>query len=362
MQKTSISWCPGSAARRCSRWLTAVCSSVLTRCDSFGAISILGIAAGHRSRLHAYWRVGTRGGYRWRFVSVAAVAAILIVLGRWTSSLRILRLWIWAECDATGAHMQHSPSAFPLRYARAAELRAERVAQARQRNLQRYNAALDREIASSTPRPISKVAASLGLAALSLPYYSPERSAQLVARRESFYSTRQRGLRGRLHARLVAALQVRGGPTVRGIARSLGIKAFVALSLCPEESRLLREQRARELKDASARCVAAMREDLARPRPHGVYWVAGQLGISPGKLQRADPQLYRTAAQAHAEALRARRLRLGQALERELRSDSPRSARAVALECGVCPRVAARYCPEPYRRLVELRKRLRGVH
>ena len=270
-------------------------------------------------------------------------------------------------------------SAFPLRYARAAELRAERVARVRQRNLQRFNAVLDGEIASSTPRPISELAASLGLACQSLSYYSPERSAKLVARRESFYSTRQPGLRERLHARLVAALQVRGGPTVRGIARSLGVKDFVVLSLYPEESRLLLEQRTRERKDASARCVAAMREDLARPRPHGVYWVADRLGISPGKLQRSDPRLYRTlsglrlmraaaakrvresAAKARADALRAERAPLVRALERELRSDSPRSLRAVALECGVRPQVLAQSCPDLYRRLVELREQLRRV-
>ena len=71
-------------------------------------------------------------------------------------------------------------SAFPLRYARAAELRAERVARARQRNSQRLNAALDREIASGAPRSIREVAASLGVSSESLHYYSPERSAGLL--------------------------------------------------------------------------------------------------------------------------------------------------------------------------------------
>ena len=188
-------------------------------------------------------------------------------------------------------------SAFPLRYARAVELRAERVARAHQRSSQRFNAVLDREIASSAPRSISEVAASLGVSVNSLYYYSPERLAGLVARRESFSSTRQPGLRDRVHAGLVAALQVRGGPTVHGIARSLGVKDFVALSLCPEECRLLSDQRARERKDGSARRVAAMREDLARPRSHGVCWVADRLGISTEALRRADPQLYRRFAE-----------------------------------------------------------------
>ena len=272
-------------------------------------------------------------------------------------------------------------SAFPLRYARAAELRAERVARARQRSSQRLNAALDREIASGAPRSIPEVAASLGVSSESLRYYSPERSARLAARRESLYSTRQPGLRDRVHAGLVAALQVQDGPTVHGVARSLGVQDFVARTLCREECRLLFDQRARERKDRPERYAAAMREDLARPRPHGVYWVADRLGICSVTLRRADPQLYRTlsglplaraaaakrvresAARARADALRARRFRLARAVERELRRDSPRSAGAVALECGVSRPTLARHCPELHCRLVELRKgRLRGVH
>ena len=100
-----------------------------------------------------------------------------------------------------GTHATLS-SAFPLRYARAAELRAERIARTHQRNSQRCNAVLDREIGSSAPRSISEVAASLGVSVDSLYNYSPARSAGLVARRESFYSTRQPGLRDRVHAAL----------------------------------------------------------------------------------------------------------------------------------------------------------------
>ena len=271
--------------------------------------------------------------------------------------------------------------AFPLRYARAAELRAERVARDRELNSQRLNGVLDREIAAGAPRSITEVAASLGVSSALFYYHSPDRSARLVAMRESFHSTRQPGLRDRVHAALVAALQVAEGPRVREVTRSLGVEDFVALSLCREDYRLLVDQRARERKDRRERYVAAMREDLDRARPRGVYWVADRLGVCAATLRRADSQLYRTlsgvrsaraaaatrvresAARARADALRARRFRLAQAVDRELRRDSPRSARAVALECGVPPSVLAHHCPAPYRRLVELRKgRLRGVH
>ena len=273
--------------------------------------------------------------------------------------------------------------AFPLRYARAAELRVERVARDRQLQSQRLNAALDREIAAGARRSITEVAESLGVSSGVLHYYSPDRSARVVGMREAFHSTRRPGLRDRVHAALLAALRVPEGPSLHEVMRSLGVGDFVAASLCPEQYRLLVDERAREQKYRRERCVAAMREDLGRPRPRGVYWVAARLGVCAKTLRRADSQLYRTvilsgvrlaragaarrvresAARARADALRARRFRLAQAVDRELRSDSPRSARAVALECGVPPSVLAYHCPEPYRRLVELRKgRRRGVH
>ena len=280
-----------------------------------------------------------------------------------------------------GGNFATQSFAFPLRYARAAELRRERVVRSRQLNSRRLNPLLDREIAAGAPRSISEVARSVGVRLGVLRYYSAERAARLAAMRRGSHTTRQPGLRDRVQTALVAALEVPEGPTVSEVMRSLGVKEFVALRLCPEHYRSLVDQRAREREERRERCVTAMREELGRRQPGGVGGVADRLGVSKTALRGADPQLYSAlsgvraaraaaarrrrerAAEARAVALRERRLRLAQALERELRSDSPRSARAVALECGVSMSVLAHHCGEAYRRLVELCKARRdGVH
>ena len=267
--------------------------------------------------------------------------------------------------------------AFPLRHSRAIELRSERLARKRARNTERFDALLDREIAGGARRSLTEIAAALGVSAATVHYYSRDRAARLVAMRQAAFFTRQPGLREPVHAALVSALGVVDGPTVRDVARSLGVPDFVVLSVCPEEYRALVDKRDRERRDRHERYAVAMREDLDRRPPRGVTWVANCLGVCPATLRRADPELYvrlsdgpgeraavrrrrrKAAARARAAAVRARRSQLGQAVDRELRSDSPRSARAVAMECGVPPSVLRYHYPEQYRRLVELRK-MRG--
>ena len=117
---------------------------------------------------------------------------------------------------------------------------------------------------------------------------------------------------------------------------------------------------------------------LARTHPRGVTIVADRLGVCPATLRRADPALYAklsalppdraaasrcrrdSAAHARAAALRTRRSHLSQALDRELRSDAPRSPRAVALEAGVPPSVLRHHGPDQYRRLFEFRSGARA--
>ena len=106
-------------------------------------------------------------------------SAILIVLGCWTSSLRILRLWIWGGCGATEARMQHrrlrSRCATRGRWSCALSALREPTSVTHSASM-RYLTG-DR---SSAPRSISEVAASLGVSVDSLYYYSPARSAGLV--------------------------------------------------------------------------------------------------------------------------------------------------------------------------------------
>ena len=267
--------------------------------------------------------------------------------------------------------------AFPLRHIRAIELRSERLSLKRRRDRERFNAVLDRDIAAGAPRSITEIAAALGVSAASLHSHAPGGAARVVAMREAVFSTRQPGLREPFRAALLAALGVREGPTVREVARSLGVAGFLVERVCPEEYRALVDQRARERRERQERYAVAMRQELERCPPRGVTWVADYLGVCPATLRRADPGLYarlsggraaarkrrrKAAARARAEALRSRKLQLGDAVERELRRDSPRSARAVAVECGVPPSVLRYHYPAEYRRLVDLRRlRRRGL-
>ena len=262
--------------------------------------------------------------------------------------------------------------AFPLRHARARELRALRLARERELTSQRYDALLEREIADGAPRPLCEIAATLGVRPATVTCYSPERSAQLVALRQSSFSTRGLDLPERVRSALHAALELPEGPTLKAVARSLGVKRAFVSNLYPDDSRVLVDLRDRERKARHARYSAAMREDLARPRPRGITFVADQLGVCRPTLRRADPALYarftalphdrasasrrrrESAARARADALRGRRSYLAEALERELRSHAPRSPRAVAVECGVAPSVLRHHCPDRYRLLREL--------
>ena len=282
--------------------------------------------------------------------------------------------------DLAGLMRTHSTgpaslsTSFPLRHLRACELRVQRLERERANLKQRLNSALEGEIASGAPRPLSEVAESVGVPRAALKYHSAERSAECVALRESSFSTRERGLRERVQAVLLAALEVTEGPTVHEVARSLGIEDFVVLSLCPDDYRRLVEVRGREREARHGSYADAMREDLRCPRPHGVTAVADALGVCHATLKRADPRLYsklaavpleradtkrrRRESEAHvrAERLSERRLQLRAALKRELQSDSPRSPRAVALENGVSASVLRHHCRKLYDRLLELRE------
>lgn len=267
---------------------------------------------------------------------------------------------------------------FPLRYARARELRVERLARRREETSERFNAVLDRELGTGTVPSLTRVAASLGVSQATLVAYSPERSARIVALRESSYSTRESGLGDRVHAALVAALAVPEGPTVHEVARSLGVEDFVVQSLCPDEYRQLVELRDREREARHAGYAAAMRADLARSPPQGITSLADALGVCPATLRRADPRLYAdlvAASSAHASAARrereqAARVRseslsvlrdtLARALEREIAVAEPRSPRAVALERGVPSSVLKHHCPALYQRLLDFRDEVRS--
>ena len=183
--------------------------------------------------------------------------------------------------------------AFPMAYARAAELRVERLVRKRELDAAHWKAVLEREIGAGAPRPIAAVAASLGIPHASLTYYCPEHSARIVAMRELSMSTRQPGLRDRVEAALVAARRVQEGPTVHEVARSLGVKDFVVASLCPEDYRLLVDQRERERTARRERYAAAMREDLRRCPPRGVTWVADSLGVCCGTLRASGSEALR---------------------------------------------------------------------
>ena len=264
---------------------------------------------------------------------------------------------------------------FPVRYVRAEALRDQRMAKRREVDVQGWNAVLDKEIASASPRSIVEIATSLGIRADILYHYCRVRVVRVVAIRDSLLSTHQPELRERVRAALVAALDEREGPTASGVARSLGIEKVAVRTLCPEECRLLIDQRARERRARYELYRAAMSQELERRRPRGPGWVAVCLGVCRATLRRAAPEVYaklvsagvkeagaamrrrREAAGERAEAVRARRLFLRRAADRELRRDSPRSAGAVASECGVQSQILRHYCPEQYQRLVELRRR-----
>lgn len=123
-----------------------------------------------------------------------------------------------------------------------------------------------------------------------------------------------------------------------------------------------------------------MRKNLDGSSPVGVEVLARRLGICHATLQRADSELYaktvatwsqrrgrrKAATRMRGKRIRARqsalRARLAQALEWEFRSDAPRSASAVAFDAGVHPTLLKHYCPEGYRRLVELGMIARSQH
>ena len=269
-------------------------------------------------------------------------------------------------------------TAFPLRHNRARELRVVRLARKRELTSQRCDAVLESEIAAGAPRSLLEIAASLGIRPDILRRFSPERSAQLVASRESSFSTRGLDLPERIRSALHAALDLPEGPTLSAVARSFGVQRWFVSKLYPEDSRALVALRACERKARHARYAAAMREDLARPRPRGITFVADQLGVCRPTLRRADPALYarftalprdrvsaarrrrESAARTRADALRVRRSHLAEALDRELRSDAPRSLGAVALECCVAPSVLRHHCPDQCRSLRGLRAAARS--
>ena len=199
--------------------------------------------------------------------------------------------------------------AFPLRHARARELRAKRLAGEREAITGRFNAVLDMEIATGAPRSLSDIAVSFGVPLASLTYYSPERSAQLVALRESSFSTRDPGLLDRIRAALLAALEVPEGPTAHEVSRSLGVEDFVVVSLCPDEYRLLVDLRDRERKARHAGYAATMRDELARPHPRGITFVADRLGICAATLKRADSGLYAQLCALPSERAQAEKRR-----------------------------------------------------
>ena len=262
---------------------------------------------------------------------------------------------------------------FPLRYTRALDLRAQRLNCERDSTCRRFNAALASEIAAGAPRSLGDVAASLGVPLPSLTYYSPERSAELVALRELSFSTREPGLRDRVRAALVAALDVLEGPTVHEVSRSLGVEDFVVLSLCPDEYRCLVELRERERQARYAGYAEEMRKELASPSPSSPTVLAARLGVASATLRGVDPELHAMlaavpseradvkrrrrdkASRVRSEEVRALRRHLVQALDRELLAPSPRSPRAVALEAGVPPSVLRHHCREQYDRLLEHR-------
>ena len=279
---------------------------------------------------------------------------------------------------AQRTHAASLSSGFPLRYARARELRAERLARRREETSERFNAVLDRELATGQLPSLTRVAASLGVSQTTVVAYSPERSARIVALRESSYSTRESGLGDRVRAALVAALAVAEGSTVHEVARSLGVEDFVVQSLCPDEYRQLVDLRDRDREERHAGYAAAMRADLARSPPQGITCLAVDLGVCPATLRRVDPRLYadlvaasvahasaprrerEQAACARSDSLSVLREKLARALERELAVAEPRSPRAVALECGVPPSVLKHHCPALYQRLLDLRDDVRS--
>ena len=263
---------------------------------------------------------------------------------------------------------------FPLRHDRARKLRAQRVASERGRRFHAFHSVLKREIAGGAPRTLVAVAESLGTSTTALCAVCPELSSELVALRGSSSLTHASGLSERIRAALVAALETPHGPTLNSVARSLGLARFQVYPKFPQLCARLVSLRREEREARPAHCARALRVELARATPRGVTFVAKQLGVSLRSLQSADPALYEklvdarldlfrgrpSASQVRVEAKRALRAPLAEALERELCSGAPRSTIAVAADCGVFPSLLLHYCPEQYRRLVQLRRTIRA--
>ena len=282
--------------------------------------------------------------------------------------------------------LRASPSSlarsFPVRYPRARELRTTRLERDRQVTVRRFNHVLEHELASGSPRSLADIALSLGTRHAVLTSYCPERCEQLCRMREAMFSTHKPGIRESARDALRAALRVSDGPSVEDVARSLGVRSRAVQSLLPDEHRRLVDLRNTERAARRARYADAMRADLARSRPRGVAWLVADLRVPHPTLKRAGPDLYaklscleaerstgnrrsrvaatRARARAGAKARRLRLRRFTQALEKELRSDSPRSPRQVALDFGAEPKRLRAACPDLYRRLRELRPVVRA--
>ena len=281
--------------------------------------------------------------------------------------------------DLAGAMRVHKAgpgwlsNSFPLRYARARQLREERFARQRQALRQQCDDVLDAEISLGASRTLQEVASSIGLTFQKIAYYSPERAAKLGALRASRYSTRRPGLREKAKVALQEAIDRVEGPALQEVARSLSVSGFALSSLFPDLCRRLVELRRHEHEARYARYSAVMQIELRRSRPRGVWAVAKQLGVTPVALRRANGALYanlvewssrrgeparrrrENARRARADAVAARKAKLRTAIERELRSETPRSPHSVAKEAGTVPSVLKHHCQAEYVQLQELR-------
>ena len=177
------------------------------------------------------------------------------------------------------------------------------------------------------------------------------------------------GVRERCLAALSEALGVAEGPSVNAVATSLGLDGSVLWCACPHKYKELVALRKEEQKKRHARYREAMARELERDRPRDAGSLAASLGVCTATLKRAPGVLYNRLlgkrerwvaeqrraserkAEARAEGVEAKRVRLCAALERELASERPRAPCAVARECKVPQSNLEHFCGELYGRL-----------
>jgi len=235
---------------------------------------------------------------------------------------------------------------FPLRQARAQELRATRLHDARVRQTERYRSMLQDEIRRDRPRSAAAVARSNGVPVSALRRYASEFYSKLIETRASRASTASTS-RSRAALLWREALQELPVPTFAEVSRRLGIPASVLDRKFPAECRELRARRASDRASRNAKIREAMLSELNGRSPRGPWAVSQRLGTSNSVLLRAAPDLYRRLGgrvpspgvspssrqgrgRLDGDCLR----RLNEALRQELLCADPRPPSVVAAELG----------------------------